>query len=153
MGEVRLPYGEFPYSIDDKGRVVIPQGFRDFVEDGMVLTRGMEGCLYVFPSNEWKRIEESLENLPLNDVHGRAWVRFFYSGATKVRLDPQGRVSVPQPLRQFAGFEESNDVVVAGFPKRLEIWAQSRWLDVIANIQSQPPMLELLPEPLRGLVG
>ena len=68
-----MPFGEYPYTIDDKGRVVIPPAFRDFLDDGMVLTRGMEGCLYVFPSAEWKRIEEALIDLPLNDNSGRAW--------------------------------------------------------------------------------
>lgn len=91
-----LPYGEYPYSIDEKGRVVIPPSFRQFVEDGMILTRGMEGCLYVFPLAGWRRVEEQLEGLPLTDRDSRAFVRFFYSGASKSTLDNQSRVSVPQ---------------------------------------------------------
>ena len=67
----KMPFGEYQYSLDDKGRVVIPAPFRDFVEDGLVLTRGMEGCLYVFPLDRWKKIEEQLVNLPLTDAEAR----------------------------------------------------------------------------------
>ncbi len=146
-----MPFGEYPYTIDDKGRVVMPAPFRDFVEDGMVITRGMEGCLYVFPSTEWRRIEDALVDLPLTDQAGRHFVRFFYSGANKVRLDAQARISIPTTLRGFAGLE--NDVVVAGAPNRLEIWDLERWSRAIAEVQANPPIQELLPEALRRLVG
>lgn len=101
-----MPFGEYQYSLDDKGRVVIPAPFRDFVEDGLVLTRGMEGCLYVFPLDRWKKIEEQLVNLPLTDTEARAFVRFFYSGAHKTRMDSASRVLIPPPLRLFAGLKE-----------------------------------------------
>jgi MraZ protein len=137
-----LPFGEYPYSIDDKGRVVVPPPFREFVEDGMILTRGMEGCLYIFPLAAWKRVEEQLEQLPLTDASSRAFVRFFYSGASKSRLDAQSRVSVPQPLRTFA--ELNTDVVVAGAPGRLELWSPARWDAAIQAVQDNPPHPELL---------
>ena len=117
-----MPFGEYQYSLDDKGRVVIPAPFRDFVEDGLVLTRGMEGCLYVFPLDRWKKIEEQLVNLPLTDAEARAFVRFFYSGAHKTRMDSASRVLIPPPLRLFAGLKEGGEVVIAGAPGRLEIW-------------------------------
>lgn len=138
----RLPFGEYPYTIDDKGRVVMPPAFRDFVEDGMILTRGMEGCLYVFPLSSWKRVEEQLEGLPLTDAESRAFVRFFYSGANKARLDNQSRVSVPQTLRAFAGLD--SDVIVAGAPGRLELWNPARWEAAITAVQDHPPKPELL---------
>lgn len=137
-----MPYGEYPYSIDDKGRVVIPPAFREFVEDGMILTRGMEGCLYVFPLASWRRVEEQLENLPLTDPGSRAFVRFFYSGASKNRLDNQSRVSVPQTLRTFASLED--EVIVAGAPSRLEFWNPARWEAAITAVQDDPPRPELL---------
>ncbi|BDP41869.1 transcriptional regulator MraZ [Deinococcus aetherius] len=140
--EERLPFGEYPYTIDDKGRVVMPPPFRDFVEDGMILTRGMEGCLYVFPLASWRRVEEQLENLPLTDAASRAFVRFFYSGANKARLDNQSRVSVPQTLRAFAALE--SDVIVAGAPGRLELWNPARWEAAIQAVQSDPPNPDLL---------
>lgn len=137
-----MPYGEYPYSIDDKGRVVVPPAFREFVEDGMILTRGMEGCLYIFPLANWRRVEEQLEGLPLTDRDSRAFVRFFYSGAAKARLDNQFRVSVPQPLRAFAGLE--TEVVVAGAPSRLELWNPARWEAAILAVQNDPPRPDLL---------
>ena len=88
-----MPFGEYPYSIDDKGRVVMPPAFREFWNDGMILTRGLEGCLYLFALSGWKRVEEQLKGLPLTDAGSRAFVRFFYSGASKARLDAQSRLS------------------------------------------------------------
>ena len=137
-----MPYGEYPYSIDDKGRVVIPPTFREFVEDGMILTRGMEGCLYIFPLASWRRVEEQLEGLPLTDRDSRAFVRFFYSGAAKTRLDNQSRVAVPQTLRAFATLD--GEVVVAGAPGRLELWSPARWEAAISSVQDDPPKPDLL---------
>ncbi|WP_161882713.1 division/cell wall cluster transcriptional repressor MraZ [Deinococcus alpinitundrae] len=137
-----MPFGEYPYAIDDKGRVVMPPAFREFVEDGVILTRGMEGCLYLFPLSGWKRVEEQLEHLPLTDAHSRAFVRFFYSGASKARLDAQSRLTVPPPLRNFAGLE--SEVVVAGAPGRLELWSPQRWDAAIQAVQDNPPHPELL---------
>jgi MraZ protein len=147
----KMPFGEYPYSIDDKGRVVMPPDFRKFVEDGMVLTRGFEGCAYVFPLNEWQRIEAAVDELPLNDKAGRDFMRFFYSGASKLRLDAQSRISIPQTLRAYAALE--GDVVVTGAPKRLELWNVDRWNAIIAEVQMQPPTQEALPDVLRRLVG
>ncbi len=142
-----MPFGEYQYSLDDKGRVVIPAPFREFIEDGLVLTRGMEGCLYVFPLANWRKIEEQLVGLSLTDAESRAFVRFFYSGAYKTRLDNQGRVLIPPTLRQFAGLE--SDVIIAGAPNRLEIWSEARWWEAIQNVMQNPPA----PEALRSLTG
>ena len=120
----------------------MPPPFREFVEDGMILTRGMEGCLYIFPLAAWKRVEEQLEQLPLTDASSRAFVRFFYSGASKSRLDAQSRVSVPGPLRGFADLDA--DVVVAGAPGRLELWSPARWDAAIQAVQENPPHPDLL---------
>lgn len=142
MGERAVPFGEYPYTLDDKGRVVLPPAFREFVEDGLILTRGMEGCLYAFPLSSWKRLEEQLEALPLTDSASRAFIRFFYSGANKTRLDNQSRVSVPQTLRDFAALQ--GEVIVAGAPGRLEFWNPQRWEAAILAVQDAPPQPELL---------
>ena len=144
-----MPFGEYQYSLDDKGRVVIPAPFRDFVEDGLVLTRGMEGCLYVFPLDRWKKIEEQLVNLPLTDAEARAFVRFFYSGAHKTRMDSASRVLIPPPLRLFAGLKEGGEVAIAGAPGRPEMWSQERRGEAIEEVLAKPPA----PEALKGLVG
>ncbi len=142
-----MPFGEFQYTVDDKGRVIIPPSFRSFVKNGMVATRGMEGCLYVFPVTQWEKITDRLNDLPITDRDSQNFVRFFYSGAAELSMDSGNRVSIPSTLRLFAGAE--NNVVVAGAPNRLEVWNESRWLTNLATIQSNPPS----PELLRELVG
>lgn len=147
-----MPFGEFQYTMDDKGRVIIPPSFRGFIEDGAVVTRGMEGCLYLFPLTAWERIEKHLTTLPLTDSASRNFVRFFYSGAAKIKLDSSGRVSIPSPLRTFAalvGEETNGNVVIAGAPNRLELWQENKWLESLASIQNEPPA----PELLRELIG
>ncbi|MEX2501418.1 MAG: division/cell wall cluster transcriptional repressor MraZ [Trueperaceae bacterium] len=142
-----MPFGEYQYAVDDKGRVIVPPAFRDFVEDGMVVTRGMEGCLYVFPIGAWRRIEARLEELPLTDRDARAFVRFFYSGAAKAKLDAAGRISLPSPLRAFADVEPGQGpVIVAGAPNRLELWNERRWNASLEEVQAQPPAPDLLSE-------
>jgi len=142
-----MPFGEFQYSVDDKGRVIIPPTFRDFVEDGMVVTRGMDSCLFVFPMRSWQQIEESLTSLPLTDPGSRNFVRFFYSGAAKAKLDSTGRIGLPPTLRRFANLE--GNVMVVGAPNRLEIWNEDQWLANLEAVQDSPPA----PELLRELIG
>ena len=142
-----MPFGEFQYSVDDKGRVIIPPPFRTFIEAGLVITRGMEGCLYIFPNAAWQRIEERLTDLPLTDPDARNFVRFFYSGAAKAKLDTAGRITIAGTLRIFA--EVKDQVVIAGAPNRLEVWNETRWLNNLSEVQERPPA----PELLRELVG
>lgn len=146
-----MPIGEYPYTIDDKGRVVMPPSFRNFVPETLYITRGLEGCLYVFAEKTWNQIESALSDLPLVDSTGQAFVRFFYSGAKKDALDGQGRISIPSTLRDFA--ELKSDVIVAGAPNRLEIWDLTKWMETIREIQKRPPIQELLPDALRKLIG
>ena len=142
-----MPFGEFQYSVDDKGRVIVPPSFRDFVTDGMIVTRGMEGCLYVFPLTKWNAIESELSHLSITDAKSRGFVRFFYSGASKAKIDSAGRITIPATLRSFASLE--NNVRIAGFPNRLEIWDEAKWEENINAVQNQPDA----PEALLELVG
>lgn len=142
-----MPFGEYQYAVDDKGRVIVPPAFRDFVDDGMVVTRGMEGCLYVFPLTAWRTIEERLETLPLTDAASRNFVRFFYSGAAKAKLDGSGRISVPATLRTFAQLDAvAGSVIFAGAPNRLELWNEERWRTNLMDVQSEPAAPTLLSE-------
>ena len=144
-----MPFGEYQYSLDDKGRVVIPQSFRNFIEDGVVITRGLEGCLYMYPLLAWSNIEKQLQNVPLIDRPAQELVRFLYSGAYKTQMDNASRISVPPPLRKFAAVEDVNDVVVVGAPTRLELWSEVRWWENITKFVESPST----PEALRGLIG
>jgi MraZ protein len=142
-----MPFGEFQYSVDDKGRVIVPPSFREFVEDGMIVTRGLDTCLYVFPVAKWRDIEGRLTSLPITDEASRRFVRFFYSGASKAQIDAAGRITLPSPLRTYSGI--STNVVIAGAPNRLELWDEATWLESLNTIASQPPA----PDLLRELVG
>jgi len=139
-----VPYGEYSYNLDAKGRVVIPPAFRDFVAEGMVLTRGFEGNVYVFPLSVWREIERVLEKLPLTDDAGRRFVRAFYQGAHRAQLDKGGRVLIPPTLRKFAGLEDA--VIVAGAPRRLEIWDEDRYWQEIRRTLANPPIPDGLKE-------
>ncbi len=142
-----MPFGEYQYSVDDKGRVIIPPSFRDFVTDGMVVTRGLEGCLYIFPLANWRRVEEYLGNLPIINAESRNFVRFFYSGASKANTDSAGRINIPATLRSFAGISETEKtVIIAGAPNRLELWNDARWKTNLDEILMSSPAPEILQE-------
>ena len=117
--------GEYNHTIDTKGRLIIPSKFRDQLGDEFIVTKGLDGCLFVFSKNEWQIFEQKLRTLPLNQKSTRKFTRFFVSGATMCELDKQGRILLPQTLREFAGLEK--DVVLAGNLNRIEIWSKANW--------------------------
>lgn len=117
--------GEFQHSIDSKGRLIIPVKFRDQLGSKFVITRGLDGCLFGYPMDEWRVLEEKLKKLPLNKRDARSFVRFFYSAATESELDKQGRINVPKTLRSHAGLEKK--CVIVGVSNRFEIWSEERW--------------------------
>lgn len=117
--------GRFNHTIDPKGRLSIPSKYREILGDEFVVSRGMDGCLFVYPIDAWKAFEEKLASLPLINVEARQFARFFLSGAQYVTVDKQGRILMPQDLKEFAGLEK--DVVLAGMGGRIEIWSLDRW--------------------------
>ena len=119
--------GEYNHSIDTKGRLIIPSRFREELSDEFVVTKGLDGCLFVFPNKEWQAFEEKLRTLPLTNKGARQFIRFFVAGATPCELDKQGRILLPQTLREFAGLEK--DVVLTGMLNRIEIWGKGQWTD------------------------
>lgn len=119
--------GEYNHTIDTKGRLIIPSKFRDQLGDEFIVTKGLDGCLFAFPKNEWQIFEEKLRALPLSQKNARKFTRFFVSGASTCELDKQGRILLPQTLREFAGLEK--DVVLAGNLNRVEIWSKASWTE------------------------
>ncbi|EMR07607.1 hypothetical protein C772_00623 [Bhargavaea cecembensis DSE10] len=117
--------GEYQHTVDTKGRLIIPAKFRDDLDGGFVVTRGLDKCLFAYTMDEWKRLEEKLKALPVTKKDARAFTRFFFSGATEVELDKQGRVNLPANLLSYAGLEK--DCVVLGVSSRIEIWAKEAW--------------------------
>ncbi|HZH92504.1 MAG TPA: division/cell wall cluster transcriptional repressor MraZ [Tissierellaceae bacterium] len=117
--------GEYQHTIDGKGRLIIPSKFRDPLGDEFVMTKGLDNCLFVYPKDEWKIVEDKLKSLPMTNKDARAFVRFFFSGATECILDKQGRVLIPGNLRDHSKLLK--DTVVIGVSTRLEIWSKEEW--------------------------
>ncbi|WP_330389553.1 division/cell wall cluster transcriptional repressor MraZ [Geosporobacter ferrireducens] len=117
--------GEYLHAIDNKGRVIIPSRFRDELGEKFIVTKGLDNCLFVYPQEEWKTFENKLKQLPLTSRDARAFVRLFFSGATECELDKQGRVTLPNNLRDHARLEK--DVITIGVSTRVEIWSKEEW--------------------------
>lgn len=117
--------GEYNHTIDTKGRLIIPSKFREALGDTFVVTKGLDGCLFVYDNEEWSAFEEKLKTLPITNKEARQFVRFFLAGAAEVEVDKQGRILVPNILREFA--QISKDVVLIGVASRIEIWSKERF--------------------------
>lgn len=115
--------GEFRHSLDAKGRIIIPSKFRETLGDEYVITRGLDGCLFLFPMNEWKSFEGKLRTLPITE--SRAFVRYFTASAADGTVDKQGRALIPQNLRDAAKIDKN--AVIIGTPNKLEIWSEALW--------------------------
>ncbi|AJK89095.1 transcriptional regulator MraZ [Lysinibacillus fusiformis] len=117
--------GEYQHSVDAKGRLIVPAKFREALGEAFVVTRGLDNCLFGYPMNEWRKLEEKLKDLPMTKKDTRAFARFFFSGATEVEIDKQGRINIPATLMQHAHLVK--ECVVLGVSNRIEIWAKDAW--------------------------
>lgn len=117
--------GEYQHGIDNKGRLIIPAKFRDHFGESVIVTRGLDNCLFLYGLDEWRVLEAKLKALPMTQASARAFVRFFFSGATECQFDKQGRVLLPASLREHAKI--TKDVMVIGVSNRAEIWALEVW--------------------------
>ncbi len=127
--------GEYEHSLDDKGRMIVPKVFRDDFAEGLYVTRGIEGCVWVFTLPEWRVISEALSNSLLTSTNARRLDRILYTGMEQT-LDKQGRVLLPQYLREHGGIEPSEQVTVLGVKNRLEVWNRGRWREHSARLIS-----------------
>lgn len=117
--------GEHQHSLDEKGRIIIPSKFRADLGLEFVMTKGLDNCLFVYPKSEWEILEEKLKTLPLTSKDARAFVRFFFSGASESTLDKQGRVLIPANLREHSRLDK--EAVIIGVSTRIEIWSKDHW--------------------------
>lgn len=131
VGVMIMFMGEYHHNIDVKGRLIVPAKFRDLLGETFVLTRGLDQCLFGYPLDEWKLIEEKLKGLPLTKKDARAFTRFFFSGATECEIDKQGRINIATPLTQYAKLEK--ECVVLGVSNRIEIWSKDIWEEYFAQ--------------------
>ncbi|WP_028392953.1 division/cell wall cluster transcriptional repressor MraZ [Bacillus cihuensis] len=123
--------GEYHHSIDPKGRIIVPAKFREHLGDSFVLTRGLDQCLFGYPMDEWRQLEDKLKGLPLTKKDARAFTRFFFSGATECELDKQGRINIPTPLTSYGKLEK--ECVILGVSNRIEIWSKAIWEDYFST--------------------
>jgi len=117
--------GEYSHNLDDKGRLAIPKKFRADLSKGAVVTRGLDNCLFLYTREEWEKLAEKLAGLPFAQANTRAFARLMLAGAMDATLDKQGRIVLPEYLRNFATL--SKTVVVAGLYNRLELWDENAW--------------------------
>ena len=119
--------GEYNNKLDAKGRMIVPSKFRGELSDQFVITRGLDKCLFGYTQDEWSRIEESMKSLSLTKRDARKFMRLFFSGATVVEVDKQGRINIPRNLRTYAGLDK--DCTIIGVSNRIEIWDTDEWTD------------------------
>ncbi len=120
--------GEYNHSIDAKGRLIVPSKFRETLGETFYVTKGLDGCLSVYPTEEWKIFESKLRSLPITNKNARKFTRFFLAGATECEIDKQGRILIPATLREYAGLVK--DAVLVGVSSRIEIWSRDKWSEV-----------------------
>ena len=136
--------GEYNHTVDAKGRLIVPSKFREQLGDEFVVTKGLDGCLFVYENTEWKILEEKLKKLPLTNANARKINRFFLAGAALCEVDKQGRILLPAVLREFAGIEK--DAVMVGVGNRIEIWSKESWMS--ANVYDD---MDEIAESMEGL--
>jgi MraZ protein len=134
--------------LDDKGRLALPARFRDELPEGVVITKGQDRCLYGFPLGEFRAIGDKLRDQPLSARALREYSRTLFGSATQEQPDKQGRVTLPQALRDYAGLDR--DVVVVGINSRFEIWDAGAW--DTASAQTDETFAELSEEVLSGVI-
>ena len=122
---INMFIGQYNHTIDEKGRMSIPAKYRRDLQQGVVVTRGLDHCLFVYPKSEWEVMAEKLSRLPVSQKKSRAFARLMLAGAMDADLDGQGRVMLPEYLRQYASVKKH--VIVAGLYNRLEIWDEDAW--------------------------
>lgn len=138
--------GEYQHSLDTKGRIIVPAKFREELGAKFIATKGLDNCIFLYPLEEWRTIEEKLRALPFTRSDVRSFARFFFSGASELDMDKQGRIVLPPNLREYAGI--SKDLTVIGVGSRVEIWAGQGWAEYNQAAESS---YEVIAENLVGL--
>lgn len=122
-------YGEYEHTIDKKGRIIIPSKFRESFKEYDIkkcyVTRGLDKCLFLFTEDEWKAQESKFKSIPFTKSEARKFNRLYFSGATQVEYDTQGRILLPKYLKDFA--EIKRDIIIIGVSNRIEIWSKEMW--------------------------
>lgn len=131
--------GEYKHTLDPKKRLSLPSKWRKELGSTLIVTRGLDNCLFVYPETEWQKITNKISELPLGSADTRSFNRFFLSGAVEVEVDTVGRILVPDFLKDFAKLDSK--VVLAGVHDRVEIWDENRWTEYKTNFEMQADSL------------
>ena len=123
--------GEYHHNIDEKGRLTLPAKFREELGNEVIVTRGLESCLFLYTKVEWDKIMKKLEKLPFTKKDARSFMRFFLSGATATEFDKQARINLAQTLIQYADLKK--ECIIVGVGDRLEIWSLDKWNDFYSS--------------------
>lgn len=135
LGKTIMFIGEFKHNLDLKGRLAMPVKFRSKLLGNAIITRGLDKCLFVFSAKEWETLAQKLIALPLAQANSRAFVRLMLAGAMDVELDKQGRILIPDYLREYAGLKK--EAIIAGLYNRFEIWNSETWKEYKNKTESQ----------------
>lgn len=131
-------YGEYQHSIDRKGRLILPAKFREVAKNNFIekffVTRGLDKCLFMFSEEEWRAQENKFKAISFTKQQARIFNRLYFSGAAEVVADKQGRILLPQYIKDFAGIKR--DVLIVGVSNRIEIWAKDRWEEFYGSAHS-----------------
>lgn len=125
--------GEFAHTLDAKGRIIFPSKFREDLGEQFVIAKGLDNCLFVYPMEGWKRFEDKLREMPISKA--RKLQRFFFSGASEALSDKQGRVVIPQNLREYANLDK--DIMIIGASTRVEIWSKTAWDEQCSELTAE----------------
>ena len=117
--------GEYNHTLDPKNRVIMPSKFREKLGDSFVMTKGLDNCLFIYSSQDWSIVEDKLKSLPMTNKDARAFVRFFFAGACECDLDKQGKMVIPNYLKEHANIDK--ELVIIGVSTRIEIWSKEEW--------------------------
>ncbi len=119
--------GEYSYKIDNKKRLAVPNKFRSSLSKKVVITRGLDNCLFLYSEKEWEKLAEKLSRLPLSQKDARGFARIMLAGAMEVKIDKLGRILIPDYLKKYASLKKN--VVIAGLYNRIELWSEEKWIE------------------------
>ena len=127
--------GEYRHNLDYKGRLAVPKKFREALAAGAILTKGLDGCLFLYSRFEWEQLTARLKELPVTQADTRAFERYLFGGAAEVEFDPLGRIKIPEYLLRYAAL--TKEAVLVGMLERVEIWSTQRWSKLAKKLESK----------------
>lgn len=127
--------GEYTYNIDTKKRLTLPPKFRSVLGKKAIITKGLDGCLFLYTQKQWQELAEKLSKLPFSQADARGFTRVMLAGAMDVSIDSMGRILIPDYLKEYGRFDKK--VVVAGLYSRIEIWDEDKWNDYKKRAESE----------------